>query len=238
MRRSVARATSSTLFAILTMVPAATAGTIVGRARYLGAAPPARRIQMTADSECDRLNPGGVMSQSLVVVSDGAIAGVVVSVKDGLDEDLKYSAPATPAVLDQHGCMFIPHVLGLQVGQVLEIKNSDATMHSVHAAPAGGNAFNAAMPMLNQIIKKKFDRREVAVRVKCDRHPWMSAYVAVLEHPFFAVSRNDGSYAIENIPAGTYTVDAWHETLGVQTSASVKVSDDRPTTLDFSFAGK
>ncbi|MBI5505117.1 MAG: carboxypeptidase regulatory-like domain-containing protein [Deltaproteobacteria bacterium] len=226
------------MFAILTMVPAAEAGTIVGRATYRGTPPQPRRIHMTADPECDRLNPDGVSGQTVVVAPDGSLAGVVLSIKEGLDADLKYLVPATAAVLDQHRCMFSPHVLGIRVGQVLEIKNSDATMHSVHAAPASGNAFNVAMPMLDQVIKKKFDSREVAVRVKCDVHPWMSAYVAVVEHPFFAVSGSDGSYAIENVPPGTYTLEAWHEALGVQTSTSVKVGGDQPTELDFSFGGK
>jgi len=219
------------------MAPAATAGTIVGRVSYLGAPPPPRRIQMTADPECDRMNPTGIASQTLVIGSDGSLAGVVVSIKSGLDEDVKYAVPASPVFLDQKGCMFVPHVLGIQVGQVLEIKNSDTTMHSVHAAPATGDVFNTPMPMINQVIKKKFNARDIAVRIKCDVHPWMSAYVAVVEHPFFAVSSNDGSYAIENIPAGTYTVEAWHETLGIRTSASVKIGDDRLAKLDFSFVG-
>ena len=239
MHRPVDRAISATLFAIsLAIVPAATAGTIVGRATYAGAPPQPRHIRMTADPECDRMNPDGIASQTLVVTSNGAVAGVVVSIKEGLDKDAKYPAPSVSVTLDQKGCMFIPHVLGVQVGQVLEIKNSDATMHSVHAAPVVGSAFNTAMPMLNQVIKKKFDAREVAVRVKCDVHPWTSAYVAVVEHPFFAISGIDGSYAIENLPAGTYTIEAWQETLGDQVSLPVKVSDSGTTPVNFSFAGK
>lgn len=238
MRRSVRRATSASLFFIATMVPAATAGTIVGKASLVGMIPPPRRIHMSADPECDRLNPDGVASQTLIVAPDSGVAGVVVSVKEGLDEDTRYDAPAASVALEQKGCMFTPHVLGLQVGQVLEIRNSDATMHNVHAAPAVGGAFNTAMPTLNQVIKKRFDARQIAVRIKCDVHPWMSAYVAVVEHPFFAISTGDGSYAIKDLPPGTYTVEAWHETLGSQTSLPVKVGGEQPATVNFSFAGK
>lgn len=236
MRSTIVAATSAILLTTSAGIVPAEAGTIIGRVMYSGSTPQPRRIHMTADPECDRMNPDGVASQTLLVAPDGAVAGAVVSVKQGLRKGETYAVPATPAMLDEKGCMFVPHVLAVQAGQILEITNKDPTMHSVHAAPAFGSEFNIAMPALHQVVRKRFDAREV-VRIKCDVHPWMSAYVAVFEHPFFAISLDDGRYAIGNVPNGTYTVEAWHETLGVLTTASVKVGGDPPATADFTFAG-
>jgi len=234
MRRTIAAATLAMLFA----APAIDvhAGTIAGRVAYTGAPLPPRHIQMTADPVCDRMHPSGIASQTLRVAADGAVEGVVVSVTQGLPKKQTYAAPASPVTLDERGCMLVPHVLGIQTGQILEITNRDATMHSVHAAPAVGNGFDIEMPLLDQVVRKKFDASEV-VHIKCDVHPWMSAYVAVFDHPFFAVTGEDGRYAIGNLPAGTYTMQAWHETLGLLTAVPVKISDDHTATADFSFAG-
>ena len=120
------------------------------------------------------------------------------------------------------------------VGQELEIRNSDATLHNVHALPTASKPFNNAMPMKGMTIKRKFTAPEVMVRVKCDVHPWMAAYIGVLPHPFFAVSGEDGAFTIANVPPGTYTIEAWHEKMGTQT-ASVTVADGAAATADFTF---
>ena len=217
--------------AIVCTAGSAWAGSIKGKATLAGDAPQRRQLQMSADPKCEAANPGGRLGE-VYVVNGGALQNVFVYVKEGLTN--KPAAPATPAVIDQHGCMYSPHVLGIQVGQDLEIKNSDPTLHNIHALPTTNKQFNNAMPMQNMTIKKKFTAPEVMVHVKCDVHPWMSAYIGVLDHPYFAVSAADGTFEIKDLPAGTYTIEAWHEAAGAQTQ-QVTVPADGAATADFSF---
>jgi len=214
----------------------ATAGSIKGKVTFTGDAPQRRTIQMSADPKCEEANPDGRTGDLFIVNDGGAFQNVFVYVKEG-QGDTKAEPPAEPAIIDQQGCMYEPHVLGVVVGQTVEIRNSDATLHNVHALPENSKQFNNAMPMKGMTIKKRFTSPEVMVRLKCDVHPWMSAYVGVLDHPHFAVTGADGSFEIENLPAGTYTVEAWHEKAGTQTQ-KVTVSDDAPAAADFSFAPK
>ncbi len=209
------------------------AGTISGTVSFTGDAPARRTLKMAADPACDAANPSGRLGE-VMVVKDGKLANVFVYIKEGLG-DQAFETPKAPVVLDQVGCMYTPRVIGAQVGQTIEIRNSDATLHNVHSLPKNSKQFNQAMPIKDSKIKKKFTAAEVMIRIKCDVHPWMAAYVGVLEHPFFAVSSEDGSFSIANVPAGTYTVEAWHERLGVK-SGSVTVADDGSATVDFSFA--
>ena len=136
----------------------------------------------------------------------------------------------------QKGCHYVPHVQGVQVGQPLQIVNSDSTLHNVHGMPKQSKEFNLGMPIQGMKLDRKFDKPEVMVKFKCDVHPWMNAYVGVLDHPFFAVSGADGQYEIKDLPAGTYTVEAWHEKFGVQTQ-EITVTDAAAGSADFSFGG-
>jgi hypothetical protein len=136
--------------------------------------------------------------------------------------------------LDQKGCQYRPHVFGVQVGQNIDIVNSDATMHNVHALPNTNQEFNFGQPIQKQKDTKFFTAREVMVRFKCDIHGWMSAYAGVLEHPYFAVTAPSGSFELKNVPAGTYTVEAWHEKLGTQTQ-SVTLGDRESREITFTF---
>ena len=211
---------------------AAAAGSITGVITLEGTPPQRQSVKMSADPQCVAANPDGRLGE-VFLVKDGKLQNVFVYVKEGLG-DRKFEVPTTPAVLDQVDCMYTPRVLGVMAGQTIEIKNSDGTLHNVHALPAASKPFNNAMPMKGMTIKRKFTAPEVMVRLKCDVHPWMAAYIGVVDHPFFAVSGESGTFTIANVPAGTYTVEAWHEKLGTQ-SASITVADGTAANADFSF---
>jgi plastocyanin len=161
------------------------------------------------------------------------MANVMVMIKGPVAGS--HTAPKEAVVLDQDGCTYDPHVLGLMVGQTLKIRNSDGLLHNVHALPKVNTPFNMAMPANRTEAEHTFGKSEGMFLVKCDVHPWMSAYVGVFSHPYFAVSGKDGKFAIDGVPDGTYDVEAWHEKLGVK-SGKVTVAAGKPATIDFSFA--
>lgn len=217
--------------------PAAPAGptgtaTIAGKVTFEGKVPPLPKLKMDADPACAQQHSEPVTAQNLVVSNKGVQYAFVV-VTSGLPAG-EYPAPKTPAVIDQAGCMYAPHVLGVQVGQPVELRNSDATLHNVNAKPGQSTPFNLAMPTKGMKITKTFTAPEIMVPVKCNVHPWMSAYIGVVAHPFFAVSGTDGSFGIKGLPAGTYTVQVWHESLGTQTQ-TVTVADGESANTAFTF---
>lgn len=205
---------------------------VVGTVRFTGTPPQPKAVQMDADPTCKQQHATPVTSEVVAVDANGMLKNVFVYVKDGLQGS--FPAPSTPVVLDQAGCWYQPHVFGIQVGQPLEIVNSDATLHNVNAKPTANPPFNLAQPVKGMKTTKTFSKPEVAVPFKCNVHPWMQAYAGVVAHPFFGVSREDGSFAITGLPAGTYTIEAWHEQLGTQTQ-SVTVADGDTKTLELSF---
>jgi len=225
------------LFAAVLFAGAQTAfagGNVSGSIAFSGTAPANAEINMAADPSCAAMHSEPVYTEDVVVNANSTLKNVFVYVKSGL-EGQTFTAPATVATLDQNGCHYTPHVTGVMVGQQLEIINSDATLHNVHSMSKESKEFNLGMPIKGMKIKKKFDKPEIMVKMKCDVHPWMSAYIGVLDHPFFSVSGDDGSFAIKDLPAGTYTLEAWHETYGVQT-AEVTVAEGQDATANFSFA--
>src|SRR4030095_14592124 len=163
---------------------------------------------------------------------EGHLQNVFVYVKTGL-EGKAFPTPTTSALLDQKGCVYIPHVMGVMVNQNIEIKNSDPTLHNVHAMPRKGE-FNVGMPRQNSSINRKFDQEDVMVHIKCDVHPWMSAWVGVLPHPCFAVSDAAGNWTISGLPPGSYTVAALHEKLGTR-SQPLTVEAGQSPKLEFTF---
>lgn len=214
--------------------PAAAAtggGTISGTIKLEGTAPAMPTIQMAADPNCQAAHKTPVKTLDVVVGPAGELANVFVYVKDFKGAAPKSSGSLT---LDQRGCLYYPHVSGLQVGQTLEIKNSDATLHNIHALPKVNREFNESQPVQGMISKKKLDKPEVMVKFKCDVHAWMNAYMAVLPHPFFGTSNAQGTFTIANVPAGTYTVEAWHEKYGTQTQ-QVTVAEGQPVQVSFTF---
>ena len=215
---------------------AGAAGSVTGTISFDGTAPQRRVIKMAADPACEAANEGKERFGEVMVIANGKVKNVFVYVKDGLG-DAKFEVPSEPVEMDQLGCMYTPHVVGAMAGQTIVIKNSDATLHNVHSLPENSKPFNSAMPMKGMTVKKKFASPEIMVRMKCDVHPWMSSYVGVVAHPFYSVSAEDGTFKIEGLPAGTYTIEAWHEKMGTQTQ-SVTVSDDGAAAADFTFAPK
>jgi hypothetical protein len=199
--------------------PAGGGGTITGSVRFMGAPPQAQAVKMDADPVCKQQHATPVMSEEVVVNQNGTLKNVFVYVKEGAQPAA--APPAAPVVLDQAGCWYKPHVFGIQVNQPLEIVNSDATLHNVNAKPAANQAFNVAQPAKGMRTTKKFAKPEVGVKFKCNVHPWMSAYAVVLDHPYFAVTDDQGAFSITGLPAGSYTLEAWHEKYGAQTQTVV-----------------
>ncbi|HEX8153329.1 MAG TPA: hypothetical protein VF698_09405 [Thermoanaerobaculia bacterium] len=189
------------------------AGTVAGLVKFEGAAPGMPAIQMAADNFCASQHKDVVKDEEVVVGPGGELANVLVYVKDIKGN---FPAPAQAATLDQRGCQYHPHVSAVQVGQPVNIKNSDQTLHNVHAMPAVNKAFNEGQPV-PMTSTKKFDKVEMQpFKVKCDVHGWMKSYMAVLPHPFWGVSQMNGSFNIANLPPGNYTLVAWHEKYGSQ----------------------
>ena len=207
------------------------AGDVTGTVNYTGKVPNLKPLTM--DPICSAKNKGPVPSEVLVLGPGNTMANVMVRVKSNVPGN--FPAPAKPVVIDQKGCQYHPHVVGLRVGQPLQLRNSDGILHNVHALPKVNTQFNLAMPANRTTADHKFGKAEGMFHVKCDVHPWMSAYVGVFTNPFFAVSGKDGKFKISGLPPGTYEIEAWHEKLGVKT-AKVTVAEGKPGTANFSFA--
>jgi plastocyanin len=190
---------------------------------------------MNADPVCVKQHKTPVVGEEVVVNPNGTLKNVLIYVKEGLGSR-KFDPPAAKLEFEQKGCQYTPHVLGIQVGQELEIVNGDPTLHNVHSLSKENAQFNVAQPKQGMKLTKKFDKPEV-FKVKCEVHTWMSAYIGVFSHPYFAVTADDGSFRLKNLPAGDYTIEAWHEKYGTQTM-KVKVAAGGAATADFKFEGK
>ena len=206
------------------------AGDLAGRVMLKGEPPATPAPSM--DAACQRENMRGPAVENFVV-HDSGLENVFVYVKDGLG-DYYFETPSDPVKVDQKGCRYVPHVFGVRVGQPIEFSNSDSTAHNVNALPQANPGFNFTQPMAGMRGQRTFKAREVMVRVKCDIHPWMQAYAGVLDHPYFAVTANGGRFELKNVPAGTYTVEAWHEKLGTHTQ-QVTVGENESKKITFTF---
>jgi hypothetical protein len=212
-------------------------GTVNGKIIFTGAKPAPSKIMMNADPKCVKMHTGkDVSSEQIVVNPNNTLRYVFVYVKKGL-EGKKFPLSTDKKTIDQKGCMYIPHMFGVMVNQPIEISNSDPTLHNIHALPKNSKQFNIAQPKQGMKTTQKFDKPEVMVKVKCEVHNWMASYVGVLEHPFYAVSDDQGNFTIKNLPAGEYELEAWHEKYGTMTmKVTVGASDTK--TADFTYTGK
>ncbi len=207
---------------LIALTGTAFAGVITVKAPFEGQAPVAETIKADADPKCKLMHPEGLANDAVIVNTNGTLKNVFVYVKEGVTG--KFETPKEAVQLNQLGCAYTPKILGIMAGQQLEILNSDDTLHNVHSLPTQSQGFNLGMPIKGMKLKKTFAKPEIMVKVKCEVHPWMSAHIGVLEHPFFGVTGEDGVAKINNLPAGEYTIEAWHEKYGTQTQ-KITVSD-------------
>jgi plastocyanin len=190
---------------------------------------------MEADPVCAKKHSAPVPNEMLVLGTGNTMGNVMVWVSKGLPAGKTWPAPTAPAVLDQNGCQYKPHVMGLMVGQAYKILNSDGILHNIHTLPKINKGFNKPMPATMKETTTTFEKAEPVFNIKCDVHPWMQAYVGVFTNPFFSVTTANGKFTISGLDPGTYEITAWHERLGTQT-ASVTVAASGTKTQDFKFA--
>jgi plastocyanin len=195
-------------------VDPATAAVIQGKVSFAGKPAAPRKINMDEDTECLRLNPGGLHDESLLVNRDGTLRNVLVYVKSGL-EGKSFESPSEPVVLNQQGCRFDPRVFGIQTGQPFQATNSDPITHNVHPLAKVNREWNQSQAPGDPPLQRRFAKPEI-IRIKCNIHFWMRSWVAVMDHPYFAVTGSDGSFEIPNLPPGDYVIEAWHETAGTE----------------------
>lgn len=212
-----------------------TAGTLKGTIKYQGRKPTRKAIDMSGDPACVEAHHGKAYDESLVVNSNGTLANVFVYVKRGL-EGKTFEVPAAPVTIDQRGCWFRPRIIGIQTGQPLSVTNSDPVTHNIHPLAQINREWNHSQGQGDAPLARKFIKPEVMIRVKCNIHSWMRAYIGVLDHPFFAVTGTDGAYEIKNLPPGDYVIEAWQENLGTQ-EQNISVAPSGKVETDFTFKG-
>jgi Carboxypeptidase regulatory-like domain len=222
---------------VYTTIDWATAGAIEGTIHYSKTPPKPVLIDMNQDPACTLSPP--LYSEQYVVSKDGGFANVFITIKDGLGNKV-YAAPTTPVEIDQKGCRYIPHVVGVMVGQPVRFTNSDPTMHNVHMVPtvAGNQTMDISQPPAGGPTtpqdERRFAKPELMIPVRCNNHPWMQAFISVVSNPFYAVSDVSGRYMIKGLPPGTYTVVADQEVLGEKT-ATVTVPAKGTVMADFTY---
>jgi hypothetical protein len=195
-------------------------GKISGRVIFVGAPPTLPRIPVTGDAHCMSAHPDGVPDESVVVAGDGAIANAFVYIKDAPPSD---GSAREPGAIDQVGCQYVPHVVGVQINQSLQVKSSDSILHNVHVLGIENPAMNLSVSGIGR-QSIRFAKPEM-LHVRCDVHPWMKAIVGVFESPWFAVTGTDGSFVIKDVPPGTYTLAVWQERFGEQTRRIIIAPD-------------
>lgn len=214
-------------------VDLATAGDIHGSVRYEGARPKPKLIDMSSDPLCVKAHNGKQFDESLLVSSKGELGNVFVYIEKGL-EGKHFAVPAAPVTMDQGGCWFRPRLLGIQVGQTLDVTNSDPVTHNIHPMAAVNAEWNHSQGPGDAPMRHKFAKQEIMIPVKCNIHDWMHAFIGVVDHPYFAVTKDDGSFDLPNLPPGTYTVTAWQEILGTrQATVTVPASGKVEANLRF-----
>jgi plastocyanin len=216
----------------VTPLDPATTGTIQVDVAFQGAPPAMKELTMSSFPECASQHQGAVPAGD-VLVKDGKVENAFVYIKDGLG-DRGFAVPTQPVVIDQKGCLYVPHVAGAQVGQPVEFRNSDSLLHNVHGSPKDSSGWNVPLPRQGAERTIEVDHPEVMISVRCDLHPWMQGWLGVVDHPYFGVSGPDGRVTLRNVPAGDYVVGVWHERFGTrETKVSVSAQGTAPASVTF-----
>ncbi len=214
--------------ATVTPIDPATVASVSGTVKFDGAPPKAAVIDMSQDTACK-----GPNTAENIVVSDGGLANVFVYVKEGLG-NRTFDVPKEPVVVDQHGCKYHPHTLGVMAGQTVKIINSDATTHNIHPTPKDNREWNESQAPQSAPLEKVFAREEIMLPVKCNQHPWMRMFISVVKNPFFAVSGPDGKFEIRGLPPGDYTLAFVQEKLGEQdVKVTLAAKDSKTVNVSF-----
>jgi plastocyanin len=240
-KRTSMRRTANALCLVAGLVAAAAwpgvalaASNVTGTITFDGKVPNLKPLTMDADPVCAKKHSAPVPNEMLVLGSGNSMGNILVWVSKGLPAGKTWPAPKNPVTLDQNGCQYKPHVMGIMVGQTYKILNSDGVLHNIHTLPKVNPTFNKGMPATLKETTTVFNKPEEVFHIKCDVHPWRSAFMAVFTHPFFSVTGTDGKFTISGLDPGTYEITAWHEKLGVQT-ASVTVGANDTKTQNFKF---
>ena len=219
-----------------TWQPAGNEGSVAGKVNFKGQAPKLRAIAMDADSVCAARHSKPVFPETVVANGNGTLRNVFVHVQTGL-EGKNFAVPKNAVVLDQVGCIYVPHVLGIQANQELKVVTSDNTTHNIHPLPKVNREWNVSQPPGADPIVRSFARPEATIPVKCNQHPWMRSYVHVVSHPYFAVTGEDGAFEIKGLPPGNYTIEAVHEQYGASTQ-QVTVAANQSASVEFTFSAE
>jgi plastocyanin len=227
------------LFVVTVWPGAALAANITGTVTFDGKVPALKPLAMDAEPVCHKMHAGKPVPNEMLALGGGNTMGnIMVWVSKGLPAGKTWPAPKTPVVLDQKGCVYMPHVMGIMVGQPYRILNSDGILHNIHTLPKINPQFNRGQPATVKEMTTTFPKPEAMFQVKCDVHPWMTAYIGAFTHPFFSVTSTDGRYTISGLDAGTYEITAWHERLGTQTaSITVGANDTKAQVFKFAIPG-
>ena len=210
------------------------AGTVTGKVSFEGDEPRRARIRMGAEPACDSKHGGNVFSEVVVVNQNGTLQHAFVWIKSGLEE-YRFDTPSEPVVLDQDGCLYSPHVFGVQTRQEIKVVNSDPVTHNIHPVPRQNREWNISQSP-NQELLRAFPREEIMIPVKCNVHPWMTCYAGVVGHPYFSVTGDDGTFELRNVPPGDYTIEVWHERFGTQ-EQQVTVGPSESKEIEFTYSG-
>jgi hypothetical protein len=217
-------------------VDSSTAGVLKGAIKFTGRKPAREKIDMSGDPACVEAHHGTAYEETVVVNPNGTLANAFIYIKSGLEGKV-FEVPSAPATIDQRGCWFRPRVLGIQTGQTLQVTNSDPVTHNIHPLAQVNREWNHSQGEGDAPLARKFIKPEVMIRVKCNIHRWMHAFIGVVEHPYFAVSGSDGTFEIRNIPPGDYVIEVWTETLGTQ-EQKITVSPAAQVETSFTFKGE